>query len=683
VTLESVLSALSYRPTFLRWAGADIFVCVDDSGTKQAVVVETNSSPSGCKSTPTLHDDEPQGAYRRVVGSAFASVLSELEEGVPVRFGVPIRALVAPQRAGEEEGGRGGGAEAGGRRSASGSEGGRSVSSAEGGEGAGALPASRRSPSDVDMGGAGTTISRGSSLRSARSAAAAMLVSPGAGWRSASSSSSPQQQLDAASAAALAAAASVAPRHPRGVLAVLYDKNAMEARAYASTIADATGEAVFLVEAFLQDPSPPVRWDERRMLHVRLPQPKPQPQQQRRTEEEAAAASAPSAAGEETWVPVRAAFRYVTQRPWTRLPLDARTALLNPPLACLAGGRNKAMAARAYAALNAALAAAAAASSSGGGGGGGGARGLRVRTPFTLPGVSQSEVPALVAALGGSAVVKVPYGNAGQGVYTIASPAELAAFMAEPLRYSRLVVQQLVGAHAWAPAADAAAAAAREAASSAAAGGGGSGGGVATLPAGVPSHIPRLYHAGTVPNARGETFVADLRVMVASSADGGYRPVALYARRAPDPLTPHLPANSWRVLGTNLSKAAGQLDWTTESERLLIADAKDFPSLGLGVDDLLDAFLQAVLAATAIDVLAAAMLDGRGGEALRGALDGEAPRAAAAMLARDAGAEATDEEDEEDDEEEAEACGELSAAFSWERFGAGCDDDVLLGEIMR
>ena len=48
--------------------------------------------------------------------------------------------------------------------------------------------------------------------------------------------------------------------------------------------------------------------------------------------------STPAAA---VWAPVRACLRYVTQRPWNRIPPITRTLIFNPVLACLAGGRNK------------------------------------------------------------------------------------------------------------------------------------------------------------------------------------------------------------------------------------------------------------------------------------------------------------------------------------------------------
>ena len=46
--------------------------------------------------------------------------------------------------------------------------------------------------------------------------------------------------------------------------------------------------------------------------------------------------------GGQTWEHVRAAIRYVTQKPWNRIPPITRTLIYNPVLACLAGGRNKA-----------------------------------------------------------------------------------------------------------------------------------------------------------------------------------------------------------------------------------------------------------------------------------------------------------------------------------------------------
>jgi len=171
----------------------------------------------------------------------------------------------------------------------------------------------------------------------------------------------------------------------------MYDKNFMEANGYAGSLADISGEPVYLAEFYLTDPDPPLRWDKESRLSVRSPEGK--------------------------WLPVKAALRYVTQKPWTRMPVVPATPLLNPLLPCLAGGRNKMLAAKAYETLNKKLA----------------LQGtpLRLNTPHTVGDVLKVNVPELVARMGGCAVVKVPYGNAGQGVYTITCTAELDAFMEE------------------------------------------------------------------------------------------------------------------------------------------------------------------------------------------------------------------------------------------------------------
>ena len=87
------------------------------------------------------------------------------------------------------------------------------------------------------------------------------------------------------------------------------------------------------------------------------------------------------------------------------------------------------------------------------------------------------------------------------------------------------------------------------------------------------------FHAGTVPNCENEIFATDIRMMVTGSAEG-YRPVALYARRAREPLEPYLSesTNSWSMFGTNLSGKA-EKSWTSDTNRLLLADHNDFDQL--------------------------------------------------------------------------------------------------------
>ncbi len=80
---------------------------------------------------------------------------------------------------------------------------------------------------------------------------------------------------------------------PGGALAVLYDKNHMENSGYAAAMADLTGEDVWLVPFCTGDVGRTAEFDDRGQLFV-------------------------LAHGER--IPVRAAFRYVTQRPWDRIP---------------------------------------------------------------------------------------------------------------------------------------------------------------------------------------------------------------------------------------------------------------------------------------------------------------------------------------------------------------------------
>jgi hypothetical protein len=324
---------------------------------------------------------------------------------------------------------------------------------------------------------------------------------------------------------------------PSGDLAVVYDKNEMEASGYAAALADLAGEPVHLVG--MRDGAGPTRarFDDG-LLRV--------------------------CAEDGAWRPIRAAFRYVTQRPWTRIPIRTRTAVVNPVIACLAGGRNKLVAAKAYDLLNAHLA----------------GTGLSIRRPETIWDVGWAEIPLWVERLGGRAVVKVPYANAGQGVYTIASPTELARFRAQgPRHYERYIVQSLVGNLRWSST--------------------GSEG--------------RFFHVGTVPDRRGESFVADVRMMVGAGPDG-FRALAVYARRARQPLTDEIGegAASWDMLGTNLSARRPDGSWASETERLLLMDRKDFNTLGLALDDLIEAYVQTVLATTAIDHMATRLLDEEG-----------------------------------------------------------------------
>ena len=320
-----------------------------------------------------------------------------------------------------------------------------------------------------------------------------------------------------------------------GKLAVIFDKNKLEASGYASTIADLLNENVYLVNFYKQDEGEVYKFEEG-ILYIKF---------------------------EEKWIPIRAAYKYVTQKPWNRIPVKSKSFIYNPIITCLAGGRNKLIASKAYDLMNGQME----------------ATGLKIRIPETIWDVTKQEVPLWVQKMGGFAVVKNPYSNAGQGVYTITSDQELQAFMAMEHNYDLFIVQSLIGNSTW----------------------------TSTLAEG------KLYHIGTVPNKKNQYFVCDLRMMIVGTSKG-YRPVAMYARRAHSPLKDSLDSSehSWMMLGTNLSVKLGEDSWSSETERLLLMDTRDFNKLGLGLDDLIEGFIQAVLANISIDKMSINLLDTEG-----------------------------------------------------------------------
>ncbi len=323
-------------------------------------------------------------------------------------------------------------------------------------------------------------------------------------------------------------------RH-KGVLAVLYDKNYMEVSGYAAVMANVFDEEVYLMPCFdgSSEDSLQIKDD---YLHLKR---------------------------NDQWIKVRAAFRYVTQRPWNRIPIHCKTKLLNPIVACLAGGRNKMVAAKAYDMYNAELA----------------GLGLKINMPETNWDISKEEIPLWINKLGGHAVIKVPYSNAGQGVFTITNKSELDQFMEKDFEYQRYIVQSLIGNYTWS----------------------------STVAQG------KYYHVGTIPTQKGETYVNDIRMMVSSTSDG-IKPLCIYSRRAHAPLADRLEANSdsWSMLGTNLSVKLGENEWTTDTKRLMLMDRRDFNKLGLGLDDLIEAYIQTVLSTIAIDKMCKNLFNSKG-----------------------------------------------------------------------
>lgn len=327
-------------------------------------------------------------------------------------------------------------------------------------------------------------------------------------------------------------------RKIKGGLAVLFDKNPMEASGYAAAMADVFNEPVHYVPFFQNDPNPPVRYVDQVMEVLGV---------------------------DGAWHPIRAAFRYVTQKPWNRLPVYSKTLILNPVISCLAGGRNKMMAAKAYDFFNAELKQA--------------ESGLKIVIPETIWDVRKGEIPLWIQKMGGHAVIKIPYSNAGQGVFTITNQQELDAFMAQDYEYDLFIVQSLIGNFNWSSVGE----------------------------------TGKFYHVGTMPNNKNRIYVADLRMMVGSRKDG-IKPIAIYARRAKAPLVDVLKDNSdsWEILGTNLSVKHNDGTFTSDSSRLLMMDRRDFNKLGVGLDGLIEGYIQTILSLIAIDKMAQNLINPKG-----------------------------------------------------------------------
>ena len=325
----------------------------------------------------------------------------------------------------------------------------------------------------------------------------------------------------------------------KGDLAVIYDQNQMESGGFCSVLAEITNEKVWFATYFedeTEQETGAVKWSSDGQMFIR---------------DEL-----------NVWHPIRACLRFVTQRPWKRLPLRTKTKIINPIIVCLAGGRNKIMAVHAYKSLNDELA----------------NTGLKIRTPKTIVNLNKNEIKECIEKMGGRGVIKVPYGNCGDGVYTITSEKELNRFLEHDHYYEKFLVQSLVGDRTWWTNNN-------------------------QNNNNNKDVDDNYYHIGTIPNGNNEIFVFDLR-MVVTSNDNGFCPVSINGRRARKPIVKdnlENNVNSWDMLGTNLSVKVDTKTWCSESKRVLLMDFEEFSQLGIGLDDLIDGFIQTILSIIAID----------------------------------------------------------------------------------
>lgn len=351
-----------------------------------------------------------------------------------------------------------------------------------------------------------------------------------------------------------------------GELAVVYDKNLMEASGYAAILSGLAKERVWLVEYLVDNEedkencSRNVQWRNDGYMYVRDKF--------------------------DQWHKLRACLRYVTQKPWTKLPVNTKTVVLNPLVACLAGGRNKIIASYAYKRFNEEMAAR--------------RSNLAIRMPYSIINVKKRDIPRLIAndpVLNGKAVIKVPYSNCGQGVYTIMNQQELDEFMSIDHGYDMYILQSLVASRHWASSSN--------------------------------PKPGQYFHVGTRRGAQAldvngnpatkfdnnddESYVFDIRLTVTTNSSG-FLPVSMNFRKARKPLLDDESRieSSWDVLGTNLSVKLDKNAWDTETERLIVLDDECIDNLMLDEDDLIDSYIQTVFSVIAIDKLCCELHDEQG-----------------------------------------------------------------------
>ena len=66
------------------------------------------------------------------------------------------------------------------------------------------------------------------------------------------------------------------------------------------------------------------------------------------------------------------------------------------------------------------------------------------------------------------------------------------------------------------------------------------------------------------------------------------------------------------MLGTNLSIKKNDNTWESDTERLVLMDRRDFNKLGIGLDDMVEAYIQTVLSMVAIDKMAHNLMNKQG-----------------------------------------------------------------------
>lgn len=300
--------------------------------------------------------------------------------------------------------------------------------------------------------------------------------------------------------------------HIKGSLAVIYDINQMELSGYAKQLANLANEPVYYIEIHEKE-NKHIYW-ENGVLFV---------------------------LNDGTYIPIRAAFRFVTQKPWLKIPVKTQTFIYNPVIACLAGGRNKLIANKAYDNFNDEFS----------------NTGIKIHKPLTLTDIDLKDIAEHVRNMNYCSVIKIPYSNSGQEVFIIRCEKDLNDFLREVnnFTYKKCIIQELI--------------------------------------------TPKC----TEPDTSGNKYIYDLRFMNYHNGSN-YVPLIMYARKAKSHFSNENMASSKDMYLTNLSERITGGGWVHHSERLILLDEKEYIMLNINIDNLVEAYFQCVFATIAIDKMA-------------------------------------------------------------------------------
>lgn len=79
IDVDALKQILTTKPKFFHWSGADLFNVTNARGARQMIVVETNSCPSGQKSTPAVDSNLDENGYKNLCEKTIKARIMEAE----------------------------------------------------------------------------------------------------------------------------------------------------------------------------------------------------------------------------------------------------------------------------------------------------------------------------------------------------------------------------------------------------------------------------------------------------------------------------------------------------------------------------------------------------------------------------------------------------------------------------